>query len=311
MSEPTLNYVPCPDPSGGHRMAYWQWGEHSADHVIVCVHGLSRQGRDFDVLAQGLLARSKLPLRVVCPDVAGRGRSDWLKDPMGYGVPTYAADMLALLAQLNAQAAIGTLDWLGTSMGGLIGMAVCGTPNLQLPVPVRRLVLNDVGPVVEWQAIQRIGAYLGKTGQFGSVDEAAAAMWAISTSFGPHTPEQWLALSRPMVKPVPEGGFTLHYDPAIAAPIRAMTQEAAMQGQEALWQLYDHITARTLITRGADSDLLSRDTALAMTQRGPKARVVEFPGVGHAPTFVTDNQIEAVASFLLAQEDEKPDRGAH
>jgi pimeloyl-ACP methyl ester carboxylesterase len=311
MSEPTLNYVPCPDPSGGHRMAYWQWGEHSADHVIVCVHGLSRQGRDFDVLAQGLLARSKLPLRVVCPDVAGRGRSDWLKDPMGYAVPTYAADMLALLAQLNAQAAIGTLDWLGTSMGGLIGMAVCGTPNLQLPVPVRRLVLNDVGPVVEWQAIQRIGAYLGKTGQFGSVDEAAAAMWAISTSFGPHTPEQWLALSRPMVKPVPEGGFTLHYDPAIAAPIRAMTQEAAMQGQEALWQLYDHITARTLITRGADSDLLSRDTALAMTQRGPKARVVEFPGVGHAPTFVTDNQIEAVASFLLEQEDEKPDRGAH
>jgi pimeloyl-ACP methyl ester carboxylesterase len=311
MSEPTLNYVPCPDPSGGHRMAYWQWGEHSADHVIVCVHGLSRQGRDFDVLAQGLLARSKLPLRVVCPDVAGRGRSDWLKDPMGYAVPTYAADMLALLAQLNAQAAIGTLDWLGTSMGGLIGMAVCGTPNLQLPVPVRRLVLNDVGPVVEWQAIQRIGAYLGKTGQFGSVDEAAAAMWAISTSFGPHTPEQWLALSRPMVKPVPEGGFTLHYDPAIAVPIRAMTQEAAMQGQEALWQLYDHITARTLITRGADSDLLSRDTALAMTQRGPKARVVEFPGVGHAPTFVTDNQIEAVASFLLEQEDEKPDRGAH
>jgi pimeloyl-ACP methyl ester carboxylesterase len=311
MSEPTLNYVPCPDPSGGHRMAYWQWGEHSADHVIVCVHGLSRQGRDFDVLAQGLLARSKLPLRVVCPDVAGRGRSDWLKDPMGYAVPTYAADMLALLAQLNAQAAIGTLDWLGTSMGGLIGMAVCGTPNLQLPVPVRRLVLNDVGPVVEWQAIQRIGAYLGKTGQFGSVDEAAAAMWAISTSFGPHTPEQWLALSRPMVKPVPEGGFTLHYDPAIAAPIRAMTQEAAMQGQEALWQLYDHITARTLITRGADSDLLSRDTALAMTQRGAKARIVEFPGVGHAPTFVTDNQIEAVASFLLEQEDEKPDRGAH
>jgi len=292
-------------------MAYWQWGDPAAAHVIVCVHGLSRQGRDFDALAQALVAQSGLPLRVVCPDVVGRGRSDWLKDPMGYAVPTYAADMLALLAQLNAQAAIGTLDWLGTSMGGLIGMAVCGTPNLPLPVPVRRLVLNDVGPVVEWQAIQRIGAYLGKTGHFASVDEAAAAMWAISTSFGPHTPEQWLALSRPMVKPVPEGGFTLHYDPAIAVPVRAMTQEAAAQGQDALWQLYDHITARTLITRGAGSDLLSRDTALAMTQRGPKARIVEFPGVGHAPTFVTDNQIEAVASFLLAQEDEKPDRGAH
>jgi pimeloyl-ACP methyl ester carboxylesterase len=290
-------------------MAYWQWGDASAGHVIVCAHGLSRQGRDFDVLAQGLLARSVQPLRIVCPDVVGRGRSDWLKDPMGYGLPTYAADMLALLAQLNAQAPLRTLDWLGTSMGGLIGMAVCGTPNLPLPVPVRRLVLNDVGPIIEWQAVQRIGTYLGKAGRFDTIEEAATAMWAISTSFGPHTPEQWLALSRPMVKPLPEGGFTLHYDPAIAVPVRALTQEAAAQGQVALWQLYDHITARTLITRGADSDLLSRETALAMAQRGPKAQLIEFEGVGHAPTFVTDNQIEAVASFLLAQEDEKPDRG--
>jgi pimeloyl-ACP methyl ester carboxylesterase len=310
MTEPTLNYVPCPDPSGGHRMAYWQWGDASAGHVIVCAHGLSRQGRDFDVLAQGLLARTQRPLRIVCPDVVGRGRSDWLKDPMGYALPTYVADMLALLAQLNAHAGVKTLDWLGTSMGGLIGLGICGTPNLPLPAPVRRLVLNDVGPAVEWQAIQRIGTYLGKAGRFESVDQAAAAMWAISTSFGPHTPAQWLALSRPMVKALPEGGFTLHYDPAIAVPVQAMTQEAAAQGQAALWQLYDHITARTLITRGADSDLLSRETALAMMQRGPKAQLIEFEGVGHAPTFVTDNQIEAVASFLLAQEDEKPDRGA-
>jgi pimeloyl-ACP methyl ester carboxylesterase len=310
MTDPTLNYVPCADPSGGHRMAYWQWGAASAAHVIVCAHGLSRQGRDFDVLAQGLLARSARPLRIICPDVVGRGRSDWLQDPMGYAVPTYVADMLAMLAQLHAQAPIKALDWLGTSMGGLIGMGICGTPNLPLPVPVRRLVLNDVGPVIEWQAIQRIGAYLGKAGRFESVEQAAAAMWAISTSFGPHTPEQWLALSRPMVKSSPDGGFTLHYDPAIAVPVRAMTEEAAAQGQAALWQLYDHITARTLITRGADSDLLSHETALAMTQRGPKARLIEFEGVGHAPTFVTDNQIEAVASFLLEQEDEKPDRGA-
>jgi pimeloyl-ACP methyl ester carboxylesterase len=290
-------------------MAYWQWGDASAGHVIVCVHGLSRQGRDFDVLARALLARAGRPLRIVCPDVVGRGRSDWLKDPMGYVVPTYVGDMLALLAQLHAQASLKTLDWLGTSMGGLIGMGICGTPKLPLPVPVRRLVLNDVGPAIEWQAIQRIGAYLGKAGRFDSVEQAAAAMWAISTSFGPHTPEQWLALSRPMVNALPEGGFALHYDPAIAVPIRAMTEEAATQGQAALWQLYDHIAARTLITRGAESDLLSRETAAAMTQRGPKARLIEFEGVGHAPTFVADNQIEAVASFLLAQEDEEPDRG--
>ena len=221
MPEPTLNYVPCADAAGGHRMAYWQWGDAQAGHVVVCVHGLSRQGRDFDVLAQGLLSRAAQPLRVVCPDVAGRGRSDWLADPMGYQLPGYAADMLQLLAQLHGQAPLSTLDWVGTSMGGLIGMALCGTPKLPLPVPVRRLVLNDVGPAIQWQALQRIGTYLGNTGRFESVQQAADAMWAISTSFGPHTPEQWMALSKPMVKSLPDGGFTLHYDPAIGVPFRA------------------------------------------------------------------------------------------
>ena len=310
MPEPTLNYVPCTDTSGGHRMAFWQWGDPAARHLVVCVHGLSRQGRDFDTLAQALVARSPHPVRVACPDVVGRGRSDWLKDPMGYQIPQYASDMLAMLAQQHHQAPVATLDWVGTSMGGLIGMAVCGTPHLPLPAPVRRLVLNDVGPAIQWQALQRIGTYLGHTGRFASVQQAADAMWSISTSFGPHTPEQWLALSQAMVKPVEDGGFTLHYDPAIAVPFRALTEEAASQGEAALWRLYDQITARTLLTRGAVSDLLARDVALAMTRRGPKARLVEFEGVGHAPTFVTDNQVEAVTSFLLEQDDEKPLGGA-
>lgn len=302
MAEPTLNYVPCPDVSGGHRMAYWQWGEPTAAHVVVCVHGLSRQGRDFDVLAQALVARAAQPLRVVCPDVVGRGQSDWLRDSSAYQVPTYAADMLALLAQLHAQAPLTTLDWVGTSMGGLIGMAVSGTPNLPLPVPVHRLVLNDVGPSIQWQALQRIGTYLGRTGRFASVQQAADAMWAISTSFGPHTPAQWLALSQAMVKPLPDGGFTLHYDPAIAEPFRQLTQEAAAQNEAALWHLYDGLTAHTLLLRGADSDLLSHPTAIAMTQRGPKARLVEFAGVGHAPTLIAADQVDAVARFVLAQE---------
>ena len=310
MPEPTLNYVPCTDTSGGHRMAFWQWGDPAARHLVVCVHGLSRQGRDFDTLAQALVDRSPHPVRVVCPDVAGRGRSEWLKDPMDYRIPQYAADMLAMLAQLHQQAPVATLDWVGTSMGGLIGMAVSGTPHLPLPAPVRRLVLNDVGPTIQWQALQRIGTYLGHTGRFASVQQAADAMWSISTSFGPHTPEQWLALSQAMVKPLEEGGFTLHYDPAIAVPFRTLTEEAASQGEAALWHLYDHITARTLLTRGAVSDLLARDVALAMTRRGPKARLVEFEGVGHAPTFVTDNQVEVVTSFLLEQDDEKPLSGA-
>jgi pimeloyl-ACP methyl ester carboxylesterase len=185
-------------------------------------------------------------------------------------------------------------------MGGLIGMAVCAHSKA-VGVSVRRLVLNDVGPVIQWEAIVRIGTYLGKTMQFASLQQAADALWAISTSFGPHTPAQWLELCSHLVKPLPDGqpGVTLHYDPAIAVPVRAMTQEMATQGEAAIWQLYDGITAQTLLLRGAVSDLLSVETAAQMAQRGPKARLVEFAGVGHAPTLIADDQVAVVASFLL------------
>jgi pimeloyl-ACP methyl ester carboxylesterase len=296
MNQPTLNFVNCPDAQGQHRMAYWQWGEPSADHVIICAHGLSRQGRDFDVLAQALCDAAPGQLRIVSPDVVGRGKSDWLKDPMGYQIPQYAADMVELINQLQPK----TLDWAGTSMGGLIGMVISGQPDLPLPVPVRKLILNDVGPALEWTAIQRIGLYLGKTGQFDSVQQAADAMWAISSSFGPHTPTQWLALSQAMVKPSGTG-FTLHYDPSIAIPFASATEESTKQGEAMLWALYDNIKAQTLLTRGATSDLLSVATAQAMTQCGPKAQLVEFAGVGHAPTFVVPDQIKVVVDFLLGK----------
>jgi pimeloyl-ACP methyl ester carboxylesterase len=277
-------------------MAYWQWGDANATHVIICVHGLSRQGRDFDVLASALCDAAPGKVRIVCPDVVGRGKSDWLKDPMGYQIPQYAGDMVALIAHLQPK----TLDWVGTSMGGLIGMVVCGQTDLPIPINVRKLVLNDVGPALEWTAIQRIGQYIGKTGQFASVQQAADAMWAISSSFGPHTKEQWLALSQAMVKPSGQG-FTLHYDPAIATPFGAATEESTKQGEAMLWALYDNIKAQTLITRGAQSDLLSSNTAQAMRQRGPKAQLVEFASVGHAPTFIAADQVKVVVDFLLSQ----------
>lgn len=293
------------DPAGpptaapGHRMAYWQWGSAQAPHVIVCVHGLTRQGRDFDVLAAALVAKAGGAVRVVCPDVAGRGRSDWLADPMGYQVPVYAADMVALLAQLQAQAPVARLDWVGTSMGGLIGLVIAGQPGLPLPVPVGRLVLNDVGPEVSWSGIQRIQAYVGQTGAFDSVEAAADAMWLVSSSFGPHSREQWLALSRPMLRALPSGGLTLHYDPALAVPVRAATQESTAQGSQMLWGLYDQIRARTLVLRGATSDLLTPEVAASMASRGPRARVVTLAGVGHAPTLVADDQVATVADFLF------------
>ena len=294
MADPKLNSISCKDATGSHNMAYWQWGDPLAKHTIMCVHGLTRQGRDFDVLAQALIARSPEPLQVICPDVVGRGMSDWLADPQAYAVPTYAADMLALLAQLQPQ----KLDWVGTSMGGLIGLGVCAHAQA-VGATVRRLVLNDVGPVLEWQSLLRIGSYLGKNTVFASLDAAAQHLWSISSSFGPHTAEQWLALSRPMVKTVAEGGVRLHYDPAIALPFQATTEEAALEGEAALWQLYDGITAETLLLRGAQSDLLSSKMAVEMTQRGPKARLLEFADVGHAPTLVAPDQLEAVSTFLL------------
>ena len=307
MLEPQLHHVVCPDPAvegqskGSHRMAYWQWGDPQSDHVVVCAHGLTRQGRDFDVLARALCEHAGGAVRVVCPDVAGRGQSDWLKDPMQYGFPTYVADMLVLLAQLQREAAISTLDWLGTSMGGVIGLILAGQPGLPMPVRLHRLALNDIGPAVSLPGLLRIQAYVGNTGRFNSLDQAADAMWAISDSFGPHTREQWLALCRPMVKPLagdPEGALTLHYDPALAVPMKGLSEEGVAAMVAMLWQLYDAVTVPVLLLRGAQSDVLLQTTATAMTQRGPRARLVEFVGIGHAPTLVAADQVEVVRQWL-------------
>jgi pimeloyl-ACP methyl ester carboxylesterase len=255
------------------------------------VHGLTRQGRDFDTLARALCGE----YRVVCPDVVGRGRSDWLADPAAYVIPTYVADMVTLLARLDAQ----VVDWVGTSMGGLIGLGVASLEGS----PVRRLVLNDVGPVIEAAALQRIGSYVGQSGFWPTLEEAADAAWALSQGFGPHTREQWLALTAPQLKPARrdgQDGFTTRVDPGIAVPFRAVTPELAKAGEAMLWQSYDRLRCRTLLLRGAESDLLSADTARAMTQRGPRAKLHEFAGVGHAPTLVQADQIEVLSRFLLS-----------
>jgi pimeloyl-ACP methyl ester carboxylesterase len=289
--EPRLHHVQCLAPEGLHRMAYWEWGDAANPRVLVCVHGLSRQGRDFDMLAQALAA----DYRVVCPDVVGRGQSDWLKNPVSYSIPMYVADMVTLLARLDA----AELHWVGTSMGGLIGMGLASLPDS----PIARLVLNDVGPAIEYAALARIGTYLGLPVRWKSIDEAADALRAISLSFGPHTREEWMALTRAQVVPDTSGdgtGFKPHYDPAIALPFRSVTPEIAAAGEAMLWKSYEAIRCPTLVLRGADSDLLSRATADAMSQRGPRAAVHEFVGVGHAPTLVHAEQVAVVREFLLA-----------
>lgn len=291
MTDPRLNHVQCLDTRGLHRMAYWEWGDAANPRVLVCAHGLSRQGRDFDTLARALSDE----YRVVCPDVVGRGESDALVDPAGYHIPAYVADMVTLLARLNA----GTLHWVGTSMGGLIGLALASMGS----TPISRLVLNDVGPTIRADALTRIGSYLGVDRRWATLDAAADDLWSISSSFGAHTREQWLALTRPMLKPVSAlegGGFKLHYDLNIALAFRAITPEMAAVGEAMLWHSFDAITCPTLLLRGADSDLLSHETALAMTARGPRARLVEFAGVGHAPTLVAAEQVAVVREFLLS-----------
>jgi len=300
---PQLEFVACPDPQGEHRMAFWRWGDAQAAHVVVCVHGLTRQGRDFDRLAQALVAQSPHPMQVICPDVVGRGRSEWLAEPAGYQIPQYAADMLAMLAQVQIQMGsehrIQTLDWVGTSMGGLIGMVLAGQPGLPLPAPIRHLVLNDVGPAIAWGSVQRMQTYVGQYGQYRDLDEAAAALRDLSTGFGPVPADVWREMSEHMLRPGIDGAFTLHYDPAIGVPVRALTPEAAAAGEAALWALYDQIQAKTLLIRGQASDLLTPETATAMTERGPRAQLDTWPGFGHAPTLTGDDQIEVVAKFLL------------
>lgn len=302
MPEPLLRHVDCPDSEGGHRMAWWQWGETAAPHAIVCVHGLTRQGRDFDVLARALLVRAGAQgraIRVICPDVVGRGQSDWLRDPAGYDYPNYVADMLVLLACLHQDAALAGFDWVGTSMGGIIGMTLAGMPGLPLPAPLVRLLLNDVGPRIEWPAIEVMREHVGRSPDFDSLEAGAAYLRVLSPGFGPFTDAAWLALSRPMFRHDPDGRWRLRYDPAIAASMAGVTPETLAQAEAQLWGFYDRIGAETLLLHGAESDLLSMATAQAMGRRGPRARRIEIPGVGHAPMLRDAAQVQPVVDFLL------------
>ena len=280
--------VQCLSPSGFHRMAYSEWGDADNPNVLICAHGLTRVGRDFARLAHALLDR----YRVVLPDVVGRGRSAWLRDPNAYVLPQYANDMVTLIARLNVE----SVHWLGTSLGGLIGLALAGQPDS----PVTRLVLNDVGPRVNPEAIARIGEYVGKPVRFANVEEAVDYVTLISLGFGLRNRDEWREITQSVVK-ADGGAFTMHYDAKLALPIKAMTPQVAQASEAALWNLYDQIRCPTLLIRGEKSDLLSRETAAAMTQRGPRAQLVEFAGIGHAPMFIDPAQIDIVRRFLLSE----------
>ena len=279
--------VSCVSPCGLHRMAYTEWGAADNPQVLICVHGLSRNGRDFDVLAQALAA----DYRVICPDIVGRGRSDWLRDAANYGIAQYVADMIVLIARLN----VDSVAWLGTSMGGLIGMVLASLEG----TPISRLLLNDVGPVIAAESIKRIGDYIGRTPRFESFADAEQYIRRVSAPFGRLTDEQWRQLTESSVWQRADGGFELRFD---AAGIAESFRRATTAGEIDLWPIYERIVCPTLLVRGAESDLLTRETAQAMAGRGPRPQLVEVPGVGHAPMFMDEAQIAIARRFFAGND---------
>ena len=266
---------------GFHRVAYREWGHPACPRVVVCVHGLTRNGRDFDALASALADR----FRLLCPDVPGRGDSEWLADPRDYVFPTYLAALTAMLAHADVDRVV----WVGTSMGGLLGMVMASQHN----TPVTRLVINDVGPLIEPVALSRIASYVGLDPVFDSFAALEAHIREVSAPFGALSDAQWTELARTTARQTADGKWRLKYDPGIAVPFRSATPAATD-----LWAVWDALRCPTLLLRGAESDLLSMDTAAAMRARGPKPKLVEFAGVGHAPMLLTPEQIAPVAAFL-------------
>jgi len=271
---------------GFHRVHYTDWGNPAAESIVICVHGLTRNCRDFDFLAQALLPE----FRVVCPDVAGRGQSDWLHAKEDYAYPQYCADMTALIARVTAGGKPRRICWVGTSMGGIIGMLLASRPKS----PIAKLVLNDVGIHIPRAALERIGSFVGKDPRFKTLEELEAMMRIVSAPFGPLTEAQWRHLSTTGAKQHEDGSWGMRYDPGIGVPF----QKGPLADVD-LSQFWDNIACPTLLLRGANSDLLLKDTALAMTQRGPRPRLVEFEGVGHAPMLMAEDQIKVVRDFLL------------
>ena len=300
------DYLPCLGRHGFYRMHYTDWGDPLNSRVVVCAHGLTRNCRDFDFLAQALASHC----RVICPDIVGRGQSDWLPDKEDYGFPRYLSDMASLLARIllwpPARHWLGRLSnfvlrrygsrslyWVGTSMGGVIGMLLAAQPKS----PIRRLVINDVGPWIPRAFLERIGTYIVKDPRFRTYEELAAYVRDISAPFGPLTDAQWQHLTRHNARQHAEGSWGMAYDPGIGLPFRS----GLLQDVD-LWNVWDAITCQTLVLRGAQSDLLLPEIADQMRRRGPRPRIVEFAGIGHAPMLMADDQIKVVRDFLLAPE---------
>ena len=273
------------------RVAYADWGPRDAAQVVFCVHGLTRTGRDVDFLARRLASRG---MRVIAPDLPGRGRSDWASSPTDYATPLYLATAATLIAASGAKA----VDWIGTSLGGHIGMEIAALPGS----PIRRLVLNDFGARISGVALQRIGTYLRVKRRFATIEDLEAHLRSIHEPFGRLTDAQWRHLAEISAVKTDEGDYRQHFDPAIARMF-----SWPLMVDISLWHVWDKVASPTLILHGEDSDLLHASTVRAMMKRGEasrngRVRSIEVRECGHAPALMSDAQISVVEEFLL----EKP-----
>ncbi|MCB1823965.1 MAG: alpha/beta hydrolase [Candidatus Competibacteraceae bacterium] len=269
-------------PHGFHRVHYTEWGDPDNPKVLICVHGLTRTGRDFDFLAAAL----EHEYRVICPDVVGRGQSDWLNDKSDYTYPLYVNDMAMLLARIDAE----RIDWVGTSMGGLIGIFLASYAGS----PIHKMVINDIGPRIPAAGLQRVATYVGQVVTFDNIEKMEKFLRAIAATFGDLSDEQWRHMTIHSARQLEDGRYTFAYDPGIAKNFRTLDLKDID-----LWSMWDAIRCPTLVLRGEYSDVLDHADAVTMTERGPKAKLIEFPGMGHAPALMADDQIAVVRDWLL------------
>jgi pimeloyl-ACP methyl ester carboxylesterase len=266
-----------------HRVAYNEWPGPAGARTLVCLPGLTRNASDFDALGRSL---SK-DMRVICPDFAGRGKSEWMGDPAAYGNALYLTDLAALYARLD----VDTVDLLGTSMGAMVGILFACFPG----TPVRRLVLNDFGPLIAKEGLERIAGFADRDPVFHTIDEVEQRLRKVAAPWGPLTDAQWRYMALHTVRHRPDGTLGLAYDPHVGDATHTESYHDID-----LWAQWDLIRCPSLVLHGELSDVLRHDDAVAMTRRGPRAKLVEFPGIGHAPALLEEDQINVVREFLLA-----------
>lgn len=294
------DYILGLSEEGFHRIAYTEWGNPNPDKApLLCVHGLTRNGRDFDALAHYF---SNKAYHVFCPDIVGRGDSDWFSNPLHYTYEQYVADMTNMIARMNAR----EVNWLGTSMGGLIGMVLASLPK----TPIRRLILNDVGPQIPLKAITRLAKYAGKDPDFVSMEAAKQYLKTIYADFGELTDEEWQHLTETSVKEITKTRYVTKLDHGVKiAPAKSklawrslLHPHKALEGilfDIEMWHIWRKVSCPVLVIHGKKSDILTTNTINKMKEIHANVTVIQIDDAGHAPALLHPSQHEMIYQWLI------------